>query len=36
MITGDAAGGIGAMTAGATPVRVPGTLAGPAASALSI
>jgi hypothetical protein len=36
MITGDAAGGAGTMTTGAAPVRVPGTLAGPAASALSI
>ena len=36
MITGDAAGGGGVITTGATPVRVPGTLAGPAASALSI
>lgn len=36
MITGDAAGGGGVITTGGTPVRVPGTLAGPAASALSI
>ncbi|HEY7521905.1 MAG TPA: hypothetical protein VIE36_26760 [Methylomirabilota bacterium] len=36
MITGEAAGGAGTITAGVAPVRVPGTLAGPAASALSI
>ena len=36
MMTGDAAGGGGVTTVGATPVCVPGTLATPAASALSI
>jgi hypothetical protein len=35
-MTGDAAGESGTITPAATPVWVPGTLAGPAASALSI